>query len=100
LGGSGTRILVGELTAGQRLLRVGRVVGARFLLVTAAFEGGYLVGTLVNEHALEDDTKHVIGGVINQIVNEGGWRLAIPGVVREALGIPGLREEVDLSLMP
>lgn len=98
LGGNGARIMIADLTMGQRLAAVARVAGARFILVTIAFEGGYAIGSLINKN-LEDDTQFVIGGVLNQIVNEGGWRLAIPKAIRDALGIPGLSEEVDLSTM-
>jgi hypothetical protein len=46
---------------------------AKFVLVTVAFEGGVLVGSLINQ-ALPDDAKDSIGGTINEIVNEGGWK--------------------------
>ncbi len=92
VGGNGARIYVAEMTVGQRLLFAGRIAGARFVLVSIAFEGGYMVGTLVNDHVLEDDSKNIIGGVINQVVNERGWRLAIPRVLRDAIGMGGLRD--------
>lgn len=96
LGGNGARIMIADLSMGQRAAAVARVAGARFVLVTVAFEGGYLIGSLINKN-LEDDTSMVIGGVLNQIINEGGWRLAIPKTLRDLLGIPGLSNELDLS---
>jgi RHS repeat-associated protein len=44
---------------------VGAVIGAG--------RAGYAVGEAINE-LLSDETKDAIGGTINEIVNEGGWR--------------------------
>ncbi len=99
VGGNGARIMVAELSLTQRLFTVARVVGARFVFVTIAFQGGYLVGTLINDKVLDDSTKNVVGGMMNQIINEGGWRLAIPSVVRESLGVSTYNPTVDLSEM-
>jgi hypothetical protein len=99
VGGNGARIMVAELSLGQRLLAVGRVAATRFVLVTIAFQGGYMVGTLINDKMLDDSSKNVIGGVINQIVNEGGWRLAFPKVFRDAIGMASYSPTVDLSEM-
>jgi hypothetical protein len=42
--------------------------------VTGAFSAGYAAGTLINEHLLGEETKEAIGGTLNEIVNEGGWK--------------------------
>ena len=66
-------IQVFELTAGQRLGRVALAAGTKFVLVTVAFEGGVLIGSMVNQ-VLSEETKDAIGGTINEIINEGGWK--------------------------
>ncbi len=99
IGGNGARLMIAELSLAQRAATVARVVGARFVLVTIAFEGGYYIGTLINENVVEDDTQNLIGGTIYQIVNEGGWRLALPDVIREGLGISPFKPTLDLSEM-
>lgn len=99
LGGNGARILLAELSFGQRLASVAKVGGAKAVLVAIAFGGGYYVGTLINEEALDEDAQFLIGGTINQIVNEGGWRLALPDVMRESLGIAAFSPSIDLSEM-
>jgi RHS repeat-associated protein len=51
------------------------VVGATSAAaVTGAFSAGYAVGTVINEHVLSEDTKEAIGGALNEIINEGGWK--------------------------
>jgi hypothetical protein len=87
IGGNGTRILVASSLA-SRLALVARVVATRFVLVAMAFEGGWRVGTFINEEMLEDDTRMMIGGTLNQIINEGGWNI-----------FGRIHEEVDLSEM-
>jgi len=67
-------IQVFELTTVQRALQVARAAAVKFALVTAAYEGGVLVGSVINQ-ALPDSVQDAIGGTINEIVNEGGWRL-------------------------
>ena len=62
------------LSAGQRLGRVALAAGAKFALVTMAYEGGVLIGAVINQ-ALPDDVKDAIGGTINEVVNEGGYKL-------------------------
>jgi len=67
-------IQVFEYTTVQRALLVLRAAGIKFVLVTAAYEGGVLIGSVINQ-ALPDSVKDAIGGTINEIVNEGGWKL-------------------------
>lgn len=67
-------IQVFRYTTTQRALLVGKAAAAKFLFVTIAFEGGVLVGAVVNQ-AIPEETKMMIGGTINEIVNEGGWKL-------------------------
>jgi hypothetical protein len=67
-------IRVFEYTTLQRALIVGRAFAVRFVLITAAYEAGVLVGSIVNQ-ALPEKVQTAIGGTINEIVNEGGWRL-------------------------
>jgi hypothetical protein len=66
-------IRVFEYTFRQRAVLVAQSAAARFVLVTIAFEGGVLIGSVINQ-TLPDDTKDAIGGTINEIVNEGGWK--------------------------
>jgi hypothetical protein len=66
-------IQVFEYTTVERLKLMALSTAAKFVLVTVAFEGGVLVGSLINQ-ALPDDAKDSIGGTINEIVNEGGWK--------------------------
>jgi len=40
----------------------------------AGFATGYAVGTEINRH-LSTDTQLAIGGTVNEVVNEGGWKL-------------------------
>ena len=58
----------------QRALLVAKAAAAKFVLVTIAYEGGVVVGSIINQ-ALPEPTKDAIGGTINEIVNEGGWKL-------------------------
>jgi hypothetical protein len=67
-------IQVFQRTTLQRALLVGKAAAAKFVLVTVAFEGGVLVGSVINQF-LSEDTKEMIGGTINEVVNEGGWKL-------------------------
>jgi hypothetical protein len=67
-------IQVFEFTTAQRALLVGKAMAAKFLFVTVAFEGGILVGSVINQ-TLSDETNDLIGGTINEIVNEEGWKL-------------------------
>ncbi len=66
-------IHVFELTTVERALLVARAAAVKFALVTAAYEGGVLIGSAINQ-TLSDSVKDAIGGTINEIVNEGGWR--------------------------
>jgi hypothetical protein len=69
---SGT-IRIFTLTPVQRAISVGAGALVRFALVTAAYEGGVLVGSVINQK-LSKTAQDQIGGTINEIVNEGGWR--------------------------
>ena len=66
-------IQVFEYSAVQRAVLVARAAAVKFALVTIAYEGGVLIGSAINQ-TLSDETKNDIGGTINEIVNEGGWR--------------------------
>lgn len=66
-------IQVFELSAGQRLGRVAFAAGAKFVLVTIAYEGGVLIGSIINQF-LSAETRDAIGGTINEIVNEEGYK--------------------------
>lgn len=61
-------------TTVQRAVSVARAAAVRFVIVTAAYEGGILIGSMINQ-ALPERTQDAIGGTINEIINEGGWRL-------------------------
>jgi hypothetical protein len=67
-------IQVFEYTTVERALLVARAAAVKFVLVTAAYEGGVLIGSVINQ-ALPETVQDSIGGTINEIVNEGGWRL-------------------------
>lgn len=50
------------------------LVGASFTAaVSGAFAAGYGVGSVINAN-LSEETQMAIGGTINEVVNEGGWR--------------------------
>jgi hypothetical protein len=66
-------IRVFEFTTLERAKLVGRTALVRFALITIAYEGGVLIGSMINQ-TLSEDTKDAIGGTINEIVNEGGWK--------------------------
>lgn len=66
-------IQVFEYTPLRRALSVAGASLARFALVTAAYEGGVLIGSVINQ-ALPQKAQDAIGGTINEIINEGGWR--------------------------
>ena len=58
----------------QRLGFVAVGAGVKYALITLiSFHGGVFVGSVINA-ALPKPVKHAIGGTINEIVNEGGWR--------------------------
>jgi hypothetical protein len=67
-------IQVFEYTTVERAMLVARAAAVKFVLVTVVYESGVLIGSVVNQ-ALPDTWEDVIGGTINEIVNEGGWRL-------------------------
>ena len=67
-------IQVFEFTTLERALLVGKAAFFKFVLVTVAYEGGVLVGSMVNQ-TLSGTTQDAIGGTINEVVNEGGWKL-------------------------
>jgi hypothetical protein len=66
-------IQVFEFTGSQRLVRVAIPAAAKAALVFLAFNGGVYAGALINQ-MLSEETKTAIGGTINEIVNEGGWK--------------------------
>lgn len=67
-------IQVFEFTTMQRAMLVAKAAAAKFVLVTVAYEGGVLVGSVINQ-VLPETTKNAIGGTIDEIVNRGGWKL-------------------------
>jgi hypothetical protein len=67
-------IQVFEYTTVRRALAVARAAALRFVLITAAYEGGVLIGSVINQ-TLPEKVQDAIGGTLNEIVNEGGWRL-------------------------
>jgi hypothetical protein len=67
-------IQVFVLTTVQRATQVAIAAGSKFILVTVAYEGGILIGSIINQ-TLSESTKDAIGGTINEIINEGGWKL-------------------------
>lgn len=70
-------IQVFELSKGQRALAMAKAAGIKFVLVTVAFEGGVLAGSVINQ-TLTDNTKDAVGGTINEIIMHQGlkelWR--------------------------
>ena len=42
--------------------------------MTVAFEGGILIGSVINQF-LPEDVKDAIGGTIYEVVEEQGWKL-------------------------
>jgi len=66
-------IQVFEYTTMERALLVGKAAAAKFVLVTVAFETGVVIGSVINEF-LPEETKDAIGGTLNEIINEGGWK--------------------------
>jgi len=67
-------IQVFEFTTLERALLVAKAAAAKFVLITIAYEGGVLIGSAINQ-TLAESTKDAIGGTINEIVNEKGWKL-------------------------
>jgi hypothetical protein len=67
-------IQVFEYSGLARLEMVTVTTATKFALVTIAFETGVAVGSVFNQF-LSDQTKDAIGGTINEIVNEQGWKL-------------------------
>jgi len=66
-------IRVFTYTTVQRAMSVAGAAAVKFVLVTAAYEGGVLVGSVINQ-ALPEKVQDAIGGTLNEIINEGGWR--------------------------
>jgi hypothetical protein len=60
-------------TTVQRAVAIARASAVSFALVTAAYEGGVLVGSIINQ-TLPEKVQDAIGGTLNEIINEGGWR--------------------------
>jgi hypothetical protein len=67
-------IHVFEFTTLERALKVAQTAAAKFILVTIAYEGGVVIGSLINQ-TLPNATQDAIGGTIDEIVNHGGWML-------------------------
>jgi hypothetical protein len=67
-------IQVFEYSGLQRLGYVTVTAATKFVLVTAAYETGVAVGSVINQF-LSENTRDAIGGTINEIVNEQGWKL-------------------------
>lgn len=67
-------VQVFRYTSTQRLLLVCRAAVAKFIFVTVAWEGGVLIGSILNQ-SLSENARMMIGGTINEIVNEEGWKL-------------------------
>jgi hypothetical protein len=61
------------LTFGQRAARVGISTATSAALTFVAFEGGVLIGSTINQF-LPENVKDDIGGTINEVVNEGGYK--------------------------
>jgi hypothetical protein len=66
-------IQVFDLSLARRAVRVAGPAAAKGALVFIAFNGGVYIGATINQ-ALSDDSKNAIGGTINEIVNEEGWK--------------------------
>ena len=70
--GNGT-LMWTELSVGARLARVAIPYTAAVALTLIAFEGGVLIGSTINQF-LPDNVKDDIGGTINEVINEGGYK--------------------------
>ena len=66
-------IQVLEYSKGRRALQMAKAAGIKFVLVTVAFEGGVLAGSVVNQF-LSTETKDAIGGTIYEIIYNEGWK--------------------------
>ena len=66
-------IQVFEYTTLERLKLVALSAAVKFVLVTVAFESGVMVGSIINQ-TLSDETQDAIGGTLNEIINESGWK--------------------------
>jgi hypothetical protein len=61
------------MTAMQRIGVMSLVAAGKFVVVTAFFEGGVVIGSVANQF-LSQETKDAIGGVIYGIICEEGWK--------------------------
>jgi hypothetical protein len=66
-------IQVFELSFAQRAVRVAVPAVAKAALVFVAFNAGVYVGAAINQ-TLSDEVQDAIGGTLNEIINEGGWK--------------------------
>jgi hypothetical protein len=66
-------IQVFEYTGLERLKVMAISTASKFVLVTVAYEGGVLIGSMINQ-AIPDKTQDAIGGTIDEIINHGGWK--------------------------
>ncbi len=66
-------IQIFEYTGLQRLRLMAISTASKFVLVTVAYEGGVLIGSMINQ-AIPERTQDAIGGTIDEIINQGGWK--------------------------
>jgi hypothetical protein len=66
-------IQVFEFTTLERVKLIAMSAASNFILVTVSYEGGVLVGSMINQ-ALPENAKDAIGGTIYEIINESGWK--------------------------
>jgi hypothetical protein len=61
------------LSAGQRLSAIAVASIAKFIIVTIAYEGGVLIGSVANQF-MTQETKTAIGATMYSIICEEGWK--------------------------
>lgn len=66
-------IQVFEYTGLERLKLMAISTASKFVLVTVAYEGGVLIGSMINQ-AIPERAQDAIGGTIDEIINRGGWK--------------------------
>ena len=77
--------LLGDIQRGDTVRGIGDAAGTATGLLTLAgatttaaltgsFSAGYALGGIINDHVLSDEIKDAIGGTVNEIVSEGGWK--------------------------
>ena len=70
---SSGKLQVFQYSTGTRALHMAKAAGIKFILVTVAYEGGVMAGSVINQF-LSTETKDAIGGTINEIINHEGWK--------------------------